>query len=241
MKIATLLIPKFERIDLMLHHQHFEKAMHEVQELLSSDPMNFYAQVLKHKLEQLLNDTTFDASVHTEKKTLSALRQLCTMAIARILKMSVTNRVTHMNETLRLKALEEKSNEWLRHARQHYLSQNYSEAYNEVTRALMLNPANAEAQELKATLEAYLSKNLSDHNQSTGDLSSFDTSVSSAQTLYDKVLACIEFAEYYRSQGDDETCRKYIEDGLQYDPDNEVLRTMKQELDREGVVVESSS
>ncbi|MCX7984982.1 MAG: hypothetical protein N3A63_08800 [Bacteroidetes bacterium] len=236
----VLLIPRYEKIDLLLYHQNFEKALLEVEELLQHEPTNFYGKVLKHRLETIILETTTTSTNHTQKKIITALQQLCKMAIARVLKLSVTNRITHMNETLRQRALEEKSNEWLRHARQHFHAHNYEEAYQEVTRALLLNPSNTEALQLKRILTQHITKNQTKtpeyddpvHISPLPQLADFPTST---VTVHDKILACIEFAEYYRAQGDIETCKKYILEGLSYDQNNEVLRTLKRELDEQEV------
>ncbi len=232
----------FNTIHTLLLHHNYESALNEVENVLHYNSKDFYAQTLNKKIRQLL-ETTDEKTRYTSYtvRTLNhALQQICKMALNRHASQSYSPNIKYIREHYRKQALQEKSNEWLRHARQLSHLRQYKQALEEIQRALILCPDNTEAKEFEKELQKQINNNDSSPIPISNTIESSESSFNESEIQHkptlstvDKIIACISYAEYHRSNGDYEQSLSYINEGLQYDSDNEVLLRLKQEIENE--------
>jgi tetratricopeptide (TPR) repeat protein len=236
----------FRALDRYLDHHRYDDALSELQTIIAQNPKNFYALTIERRLKRLLETkclctSTSNSTDTLELKLIEALQHLCQLAI-KPSTMSPKTPIHHFDRQLREQALEDKHQALLHHARQQFHVQHYERALREAKRALIIRPDSAEAQALIQKITLYIA------NQTKNLMPELDTLAknteekkqnavqkslpSGFESVSQKILSSVTFAEYYRTNAEYSIALKYIDEGLDLDPANEVLLQLKEDVEK---------
>jgi hypothetical protein len=135
----------------------------------------------------------------------------------------------------------------LHRARQHFHIQEYERALQEAKRALIIRPHSTEADNLILEIKDHMAapalkekqqlqledaaKDRAVKQKEQQDLRS-KSAIERLEAETEKILSSISFADYHRVNADYASCLRYVEQGLELDPSNEVLLQMKEEVEK---------
>ena len=246
------IISQFQSVVEHFHTNNLERALSDVRSILLSDPKNFYAIALERRLKRVLDlqrnpSVTSNASDYSHARMIAALEHVCQMAIQHLTNLSAQASIQNMNHALRDQALENKHQALLHRARQHFHIQEYERALQEAERARIIRPHSAEADALILVIKAHVATLPMNEKQQvqlegaslertvqqkkTRDIKP-KTAVESDTVVTEKILSSISYAAYCRTNADYAVCLRYIEEGLELDPSNEVLLQMRAEVQK---------
>ena len=248
----SIIIPLFQSVEENFRNNNLELALSGVRSILANDPKNFYAIAIERRLKRFLDlqqkpPIASNAAEYSHARMIAALEHVCHMAVQQLTKLSAQASVHDMSHQLREQALENKYQALLHRARQQFHIQEYERALQEAKRARIIRPDSAEADTLILEIKAHMAtpsvnekeqvrleaaakeKNVKLKQQR--DLKS-KTAIERPEAVTEKILSSISFADYHRTNADFAVCLRYIEQGLEFDPSNEVLLQMKEEVEK---------
>ena len=234
------IISLFQSVEENLHKNNINLALLGVRSVLANDPQNFYAIAIERRLKPLLDlqqksVPASNAAVYSRARIITALEHVSHMAVQQCTQPSVHD----MGQQLQEQALEKKHQALLQRARQKFQDQDYERALQEAERARIVRPHSAEADSLIMGIKAHMrtpeTKKVS--RTQAGKLNPAQDVISGrakehSEAATEKILSSISFADYYRTNGDYTECVRYIAQGLDLDPSNEVLLQMKEEVEK---------
>ena len=246
------IIHLFQSVAEHFHNNNLELALSGVRSILASDPKNFYAKALEHRLKRVLDirqkpSTVSNAMEYSYAKMIAALEHVCQMAMQHLTSSSAKASVHDMSHQLRDQALENKHQALLHRARQQFHVQEYKRALQEAERARIIRPHSAEADALILKIKTHMSapavnekqqvqleiaaKDGNEKPKQQRDLKN-KTAIEMPEAVTEKILSSISFADYHRTNADYAVCLRYVEQGLELDPSNVVLLQMKEEVEK---------
>ena len=244
------IISLFQSVAEHFHAHNLELALSDIRSILISDPKNFYAIALERRLKRVLDlrkkmPAASNATNYSHAKMIAALEHVCQMALQQTTNPPAQASNHDMNRRLQEQTLENKHQELLHRARQHVHIQEYERALQEAKRARIIRPHSAEADSLILEIKSHRASPSGKEKQSAHEAgASRESSVKpkqlrdvrsktaneSPEAVTEKILSSISYADYYRMNADYTACLRYIEQGLEHDPSNEVLLQMKEEV-----------
>jgi len=246
------IISQFQSVVEHFHTNNLERALSDVRSILLSDPKNFYAIALERRLKRVLDlqrnpSVPSHATEYSHARMIAALEHVCQMAIQHMTNLSAQTSIQNMDHELRDQALENKLQTLLHRARQHFHIQEYERALQEAERAQIIRPHSAEADALILVIKAHMaSPPVNEKQQVQLERASLEravqqkktrdikpkTAVESDTVVTEKILSSISYAAYCRTNADYAVCLRYIEEGLELDPSNELLLQMREEVEK---------
>ena len=244
------IISLFQSVVEHLHTNNLELALSDVSSILLSDPKNFYAMALERRLKRVLEvrkktPVASHATNYSHAKLIAALDHVCQMAMQQLTNPAAQAAIHDMSRQLKEQTLENKHQELLHRARQHFHIQEYERALQEAERARIIRPHSAEADSLILEIKAHSATPPVKEKQSVQEDGAsressgnpkhprdgrYKTAIERPEAVTEKILSSISYADYYRTNADYTACLRYIELGLEHDPSNEVLLQMKEEV-----------
>jgi len=251
---AQSVIPMLHVAEEYLGSQQLDLALSQARTILESDPTNFYAQTIERRLARILS--VYPIAVITGKrghspiqKAIAALQHICRLGVRQLENIPEQASIHDLNQQLREKALAKKHISMLHRAHQSYHMREYQRALCECKRALIIKPDSTEALELTEEIKKHFASSpepdlppVLSQTQKQGQTPPIShkqqkrvravNQKERADFSSDNILSCITFAEYHRTNKEYPSSMVYIEEGLEYDPTNEVLLQMKEEVER---------
>ena len=248
--VPSSIVSLFHTVEAQLHHDKLEPALSNVRSILAGDPHNLYAGALERRLRRILeiqqnHSPASSAAEYSRARVIAALEHICRLAVQHVTTLAARAPVQDMTRQLREQALEDKHQALMHRARQKFHTREFEHALQEAERAKIIRPDSAEVcaliMEIKkhlATPEMKSKQRRQFHNGSTSPAGhgqqprgkNDGTTVEQSTAATEKILASISYADYYRTNGDFSVCLRYIAQGLELDPSNEVLLQMKEEI-----------
>ena len=246
------LITLFQSVAEHFHNNNLELALSGVRSILASEPKNFYALALERRLKSVLEvqqrpSSASNATGYSYARMITALEHVCLMAVQQLTSTSAQASVHDMSTQLREQALENKHQALLHRARQQLHIQEYRRALQEAERARIIRPHSAETDALILEIKAHMvAPAIKEKQQVQLEIAAKDgtekpkqqrdvknkTAIERPEAVTEKILSSISFAYYHRVNADYAVCLRYIEQGLEFDPSNEVLLQMKEEVEK---------
>jgi tetratricopeptide (TPR) repeat protein len=248
----STIITLFQSVEENFRNNKLELALSGVRSILADDPKNFYAIAIERRLKRVLDlqkkpSAASNATEYSHARMIAALEHVCHMAVQQLTKLSEQASVHDMSHQLREQALENKHQALLHRARQQFHIQEYERALQEAKRARIIRPDSAEADTLILEIKAHMAapainkkqqvrledaaKEKNAKTEQQRDLKS-KIAIERPEIVTEKILSSISFADYHRTNADYAVCLRYIEQGLELDPSNEVLHQMKEEVEK---------
>ena len=247
------IIPLFQAVVVHFHNNNLDLALTDVRSILLSDPKNFYAIALERRLKRVLDlqrkpPVNSNATDYSHARMIAALEHVCQMALQHLTNISAQASINDKNHQLRDQALENKHQALLHRARQHFHVQEYERALQEAERARIIRPYSADADALIMVIRAHIAAPQVNEKQQVPPPQGVPVERTEKQNqtrdkknkpaaerheaVTEKILSSISYAAYCRTNADYAVCLRYIDQGLQLDPSNEVLLQMREEVQK---------